>query len=162
MGYTTDFEGSVKVEPPLNESELDFLIKFNESRRMECEQGPYFVDRSGSHGQGHEGVIDYNSPPKGQPGLWCQWVPTSDGTAIQWDGGEKFYSSVEWMRYLIEHFLGSTPIAADQLPFLQGHVLNGEIEAQGEEPEDRWKLIVRNNVVTKEKLPQNKWYDDDG
>lgn len=34
-----------------------------------------------------------------------------DGTAIQWDGGEKFYASSEWMQYLIKHFFGFNAIA---------------------------------------------------
>ncbi len=28
------------------------------------------------------------------------------------------------------------------------HVLNGTIDAQGEDANDRWRLIVTNNVVT--------------
>ena len=40
-----------------------------------------------------------------QPGLWCQWVPSSDGTEIAWDEGEKFYNYEEWMQYLLDHFL---------------------------------------------------------
>ena len=146
MGYTTDFWGEVKIDPPLNDAEREFLNKFAGTRRMACEQGPYFVDRSGFAGQGNEGVTDYNRPPDGQPGLWCQWVPTEDGTAIEWNGVEKFYGAPEWMKYLIDHFL--KPDAAADLPFLQkNHVCNGVIEAQGEDPDDRWRLIVTDNVV---------------
>jgi len=29
----------------------------------------------------------------------------------------------------------------------KGYMLNGEIEAQGEDPEDRWRLVVINNKV---------------
>ena len=39
-----------------------------------------------------------NTPPFGQPGLWCQWVPTDDGHALVWNGHEKFYRSSGWMR----------------------------------------------------------------
>jgi hypothetical protein len=47
--------------------------------------------------QGHDlSIIDHNYPPENQPGLWCQWIPNEDGTAICWDGGEKFYNSIEW------------------------------------------------------------------
>jgi hypothetical protein len=61
----------------------------------------YFVDGSGPSGQGHDDDIrDYNQPPARQPGLWCNWEPTEDGTTIKWNGKEKFYDSKEWMTYL--------------------------------------------------------------
>ena len=154
MGYTTDFDGQIDVVPPLNEKELAFLDKFAKTRRMDCEQGPYYVDRGGFAGQDNNDpkIRDYNSPAEGQPSLWCQWVPSEEGDAIVWDEGEKFYESPEWMAYLIEHFLGKNPKAKSELPFLQGHVLNGVISAQGEEPSDMWLLHVEDNVVSVEEL----------
>lgn len=153
MGYTTEFQGSIKVEPPLNSQEINFLKKFSGTRRMNRANGPYYVDGTGFAGQGRDpDIIDFNVPPAGQPGLWCQWVPTEDGTAIEWDGGEKFYDAKDWMQYIIDHFIGSAPVAEAVFPFLQGHTCNGEIKAQGEEMDDRWKLIVQNNVVSSQLL----------
>lgn len=153
MGYTTDFDGQIDVVPPLNEAEIAFLNKFAGTRRMDCEQGPYYVDRSGFAGQDDDPKVrDHNHPPEGQPSLWCQWVPADEGDAIVWDGNEKFYESPEWMAYLIEHFIGKNPKAKSELPFLQGHVLNGTISAQGEEPSDMWLLHVKDNVVSVEEL----------
>ncbi|HEY1035564.1 MAG TPA: hypothetical protein VGE09_11345 [Pseudoxanthomonas sp.] len=154
MGYTTEFQGQINIEPPLSAEEITFLKKFNETRRMDRRNGPYHVDGTGDFGQGHDSdVRDYNRPPAGQPGLWCNWTPTDDGTAIEWDGGEKFYDSLEWMQYLIEHFLAPGAKAATELPFLQAnHVLNGTIKAQGEEMDDRWKLIVTDNAVSRADL----------
>src|SRR5436190_22386239 len=70
------------------------------------DEGGYFVGEGGLCGQvdcgptrdGRErdaltrslGILDYNTAPKGQPGLWCQWIPNEDGTAIEWNGTEKF------------------------------------------------------------------------
>lgn len=153
MGYTTYFTGQINVEPALNPQEIEFLKKFNETRRINRTKGPYFVDGSGSFGQGSDpDITNFNQPPEGQPSLWCQWTPTEDGTAIVWDEGEKFYESPEWMAYLIEHFLAPNPKALSELQFLQGHMLNGTISAQGEEPSDMWLLHVRNNVVSVEEL----------
>lgn len=153
MGYTTDFMGEIEIVPALNQEEIDFLTKFSETRRMDCEQGPYYVDRGGFAGQANDPKIrNYNRPPEGQPSLWCQWIPTDDGESLVWDQGEKFYESPEWMAYLIEHFLGQNPKAKNELPFLQGHVLNGTISAQGEDPDDKWLLHVRNNKVFTEDL----------
>lgn len=150
MGYTTQFQGRIEIVPPLNQAEIDFLTKFANTRRMDRRNGPYFVDGSGFMGQGEDAdVINHNVPPAGQPGLWCKWVPTEDGTSLVWDEREKFYHSVEWMKYLIHHFLEQGAIAAAELPFLQAnHRLNGSIMAQGEDMNDRWKLIVTDNVVT--------------
>jgi hypothetical protein len=47
MGYTTIFDGQISVEPPLNPEEIKYLNKFADTRRMACEQGPYYVDRGG-------------------------------------------------------------------------------------------------------------------
>lgn len=153
MGYTTEFSGQVKVDPPLNQDEINFLKKFAGTRRMARTKGPYYVDNEGFGGQDHENdIIDYNRPPAGQPGLWCQWIPTANGEAIKWDGGEKFYESEDWMEYLIEHFIGSHPKAKSKLPFLRPHTLNGTILAQGEDLHDRWELVVVNNKVTRRNL----------
>jgi len=100
----------VTVEPPLSAGQVKVLLAFaREDHRAETDV----------------------------PGIWCQWVPTADGTAIEWDGNEKFYESEEWMRYLIGTFLQPS-----------GHRVNGTIEAQGDDPHDMWQLVVRDNVVT--------------
>lgn len=82
-------------------------------------------------------VADYNSPPEGQPGLWCQWNPSDDGTEIIWDGSEKFYNYVEWIEYLITNFLK---------PW--GYKLNGIVEWQGEERSDTGVIQIVDNEVT--------------
>ena len=32
-----------------------------------------------------DALIDYNRSPHTQPGLWCHWIPTANGKAIEWD-----------------------------------------------------------------------------
>lgn len=157
MGYTTEFEGSITIDPPLNEEEISYLLKFSGTRRMDRSNGPYFVDGTGYMGEGHDpDVRDLNKPPAGQPSLWCDWEPTRDGTEIKWNGMEKFYNADKWMLYLIRHFLGGDPLAKRACPerfqSFGGHTLNGEIYCQGEDVEDRWILVVADNVVTKELL----------
>jgi hypothetical protein len=56
------------------------------------------------------------------------------------------------MEYLMDHFIGETPVAKTELPFLTGHICNGNIFAQGEDRDDRWKLVVKNNQVF---VPEN-------
>lgn len=159
MGYTTDFSGSFDLNKPLAAQHKAYLEKFAETRRMQRKQtlaakmpdpvrlavglpigkqGAYFVGANGHCGQDRdESVVDYNTSPDGQPGLWNQWVPNEDGTSIEWDGGEKFYNYVEWLEYIIEHFLQ---------PW--GYILNGEVEWFGEDRDDRGMIIVVNNDVT--------------
>jgi hypothetical protein len=69
--------------------------------------------------------------------LWCQWVPTDDGSELVWDGGEKFYNYVEWLDYLIDKILAP-----------RGYTLNGECQWFGEERDDVGVIIVKNNIVT--------------
>ena len=79
MGYTTEFDGSVSISPPLNAHKIAYLPKFAASRRMDRARGPYFVDGSGPFGQGHDDDIrDFN---------------------------KKFCNSEAWMSYLIDLFL---------------------------------------------------------
>lgn len=173
MGYTTEFEGKVTIDPPLNAKEVKYLTKFNETRRMDRENGPYFVGGTGPYGQGDDpDVRDHNSPPEGQPGLWCQWTPGDvveddmgepvSASSLEWDGGEKFYYATEWMRYLIDHFLSHEPLAKlnnKHFDFLQGHTVNGTIYAEGEDPGDNWKIVVKDNIVTE--VQGHVVYDDE-
>lgn len=160
MGYTTDFTGWIDVSPPLNEHEIGFLKDLADTRRMKRANGPLFVKGNGFAGQDHgpDEVYDGNAPHESQPGLWLQWKPSDDGQMIEWDQGEKFYYSAEWMKYLIVDLLSPSalayidihgPASGDERleKFTCNHVLNGEISAQGEDPDDRWKLIVRDNEV---------------
>ncbi len=108
MGYSTDFFGEFNVQPPFNNSEKKFINTFSKTRRTirnDQNQGKYYVsDGSDHNGQTTNNIIDHNNSPEGQPGLWCQWNINGKGN-ITWDGGEKFYSSSDWIVYLIEHFL---------------------------------------------------------
>lgn len=153
MGYTTDFDGEFEVSPTLLPKHKFYLTRFSETRRMKRDvekltkitnsnsnhakvglplgvEGEFFVDGSG------DSVIDGNKPPSNQPGLWCQWIPTEDGTVIKWDEGEKFYYYVEWIEYMIDNFFK---------PW--GYKLNGSISWNGEDSEDLGLIKVTNNVV---------------
>ena len=159
MGYTTDFSGSWTVTPPLTPDQVAYLRAFSNQRGSPREpalaermddprrlavglpigpEGAYFTGALGHAGQDSDPSIrEYNRPPAGQLGLWCQWAPTDDGTAIEWDGAEKFYAAAEWIEYLIEHFLA---------PW--GRVLEGTVEWQGEDHEDIGRIVIAANVVT--------------
>jgi hypothetical protein len=144
MGYSTDFTGSFQLDRPLDIKLFTFLNKFNDVRHMKRKagkefgvEGEFYVDGGTDGNTGENGVIDHNTPPSTQPGLWCQWCPTKDGTEIKWDGGEKFYAYIPWLEYIIKNFLKPNK-----------YKLNGEVTWQGEESSDFGKIIVKNNKVT--------------
>lgn len=158
MGYTTDFSGSFGLDRQLTKEHEAYLEQFAGSRRMRRDaskteqradlvreavglpvgdEGAYFVGESGYSGQDNgDDVLDHNKPPAGQPGLWCQWTPDEGGQVIGWNGGEKFYHYVEWLEYLLEHFL---------VPW--GYQVDGAVEWVGEDPNDRGRILVERSQV---------------
>ncbi len=70
-------------------------------------------------------------------GGYCQWVPTTDGTGIEWDNGEKFYDYVPWLKHIVEKFL---------VPW--GYILNGAVQWSGESVTDIGTIVVKNNAVS--------------
>jgi len=159
MGYTTDFSGAFVVSPTLKQKHINYLNQFNGTRRVKRDpaktilrddlfrevvglpvgvDGEFFVGESGFAGQDRgPDVVDNNSPPSTQPGLWCQWVPSDDGRRIEWDAGEKFYDYIEWLEYVIDRFMTTW-----------GYVLNGSVEWFGEDYDDRGRIDVKDNKVT--------------
>lgn len=157
MGYSTDFEGRIEITPPLNPAEIKYLTAFSKTRHMDRKQGEYFVDFENGYNTTEIGVYNCNQPPPGQPELWCNFVPTKDGTAIVWNECEKTYGAKEWIRYIINHFLKPSASASkSKLPYFTeftfNHICNGELIAQGERLLDRWLLIIKDNVVSTKKL----------
>lgn len=154
MGYTTDFSGQFNLNKQLSPKMQQFLKLFNETRRMKRNtdeafgvEGEFFVFGGGDFGQASEpNIINHNQPPSTQPSLWCQWTPTEDGMAIEWDEGEKFYSYTEWLVYLIHKILAPN-----------GYVLNGVVEYSGEETGDVGEIVVVDNRV----FVREKYQDSD-
>jgi hypothetical protein len=158
MGYTTEFTGHVAIDPPLNQHEVAYLNRFADSRRFARHSGPYQTDTDKYRGPD---TIDYNGEAPGQPGLWCNWVASDDGSQIEWNGAEKFYNADDWMRYLIDTFLSpNASLKAELSDRIEGryypdafarftfdHTVNGDINAAGEDAIDRWRLSVRDNAV---------------
>lgn len=147
MGYTTDFEGEFTIEPPLTPEQIAYLKQFGGTRRMKRdpdiaatiadpireavglpigEESEFFVGGAGWAGQDRDpSILDYNVEPRTQPGLWCKWEPSEDGSKLRWDGAEKFYHYTEWLEYIDEKFLK---------PW--GRKLSGAVSWQGEDDSD--------------------------
>jgi len=109
MGYTTEFHGRFALDHPLTAEQANELKAFAQKDR-------------------------HDEP--GTPDSWCSWIPSKDGAAIEWDGGEKFYFYVDWLEFLIDRFLK---------PW--GYVLSGRVEWEGEDARDQGVLHVKDNRV---------------
>lgn len=113
MGYSTDLFGRFDLDKELTPELEQELKDFAEER--------------------HGGNIDVHD---GFPGFWCQWIPTTDRKGIEWDGNEKFYNYIEWLKLIIDRFLKPN-----------GYTLNGTVIWQGEDSEDIGKITVVDNVI---------------
>jgi hypothetical protein len=147
MGYTTDFTGSFKIDRPVDDETAKLMKGIASTRRMKRNlegygvEGEFYWNDDGNYGQKRtDDIVDYNEPPKTQPGLWCQWLLQDDNQTIEWDGGEKFYRYTEWIQYLIESILKP-----------RGYSVSGDVEWMGEYGDDRGKIVIENNVVSKKK-----------
>jgi hypothetical protein len=143
MGYSTDFKGVLKLNKQLTEEDDAFIRALTDSRRMKLRvdskygvEGEFYVADDLGGWNNKDKVIDCNEPPSTQPGLWCHIVPTDDGEGLEWDGGEKTYSMENWIFYLINRYLAP-----------RGYVVNGVLDAFGEEAGDIWSIKVEDNVV---------------
>lgn len=159
MGYTTEFEGSCQFDTPLTQSQVAYIHAFSRTRRMKrdeslvsllsdplrnsvglpigCE-GEYYVGDEGLF-PGEKGIIDCNCPAATQPGLWCGWTVSVDGTTFEWDGCEKFYSYIEWLHYMIDNFFA---------PW--GKHMSGIITWEGEDERDTGTIRINSNHVNVE------------
>ena len=119
MGWNTDFYGRFTLDRPLSAEHKAILDEFADTEHHDA------LGKPGSDGK--------------PPHWYCQWVPTEDGSGIEWDGNEKFYYFEEWMEYLISHFIK---------PW--GYVLNGSVRWIGITFETEGVLSVLDNRLTAE------------
>lgn len=162
--YITKFSDTRRMKRDVKKLMEMYNGKFGHPTRPDNpygNDGEFFVGGGGHAGQHHDdSIIDYNTPPgqlgfgsgvefserwvenqdrvyKGlsQPSLWCQWTLT-DNETLEWDGGEKFYHYVEWLKYLINNFFEEWGIK-----------LNGVVFWEGEDSNDKGKIVVENNKV---------------
>ena len=163
LGHTMRMKRDIKVLWDLYKGEHGNPFPTEKTPiRIYGHEGEFFAREDGNYGQTEDkSILDYNTPPgqmlsqglenfnkvwnvnqariqglNCQPGLWCQWEVSENGEILQWDGGEKFYNYIEWLKYLIDRFFK---------PW--GVKLNGEIEWKGEDTDDIGKIVVKDNMV---------------
>ncbi len=153
MGYTTDFSGQFILDKPLDDETFKLLNGLANTRRMKRKvdpkygiDGEFYIEGNGFMGQDREeNIVDFNQPPRTQPSLWCQWIPNEDDKyIIEWNGGEKFYNYIEWIKYIIEKILKP-----------KGYTLNGDVCWSGESAEDIGLIRIMNNTVVSFELEES-------
>ena len=77
MGYNTKFEGEFRLDRPLDDDTY---------YELEGLDGPFYESER-------------------MPSQWCQWKVGADWQSIVWDGGEKFYGYIGWIRHINDKFL---------------------------------------------------------
>jgi hypothetical protein len=77
MGYNTKFEGEFRLDRPLADDTY---------YELEGLDGPFYERER-------------------LPSQWCQWKVGDDWQSIVWDGGEKFYGYIGWIRHINDKFL---------------------------------------------------------
>ncbi len=111
MGYSTDFSGQFDIDRPVDKKTADVLRAIKEIRRDPKNR-----------------IFD------AMPDTWCQWELSEENDALMWDGGEKFYAYVEWIKFIVTFILEP-----------QGYKVNGEVQWQGEENEDMGIIRIEDN-----------------
>ena len=161
MGYTTEFKGKFKLkfkDETKRKKVTELVNGLANTRRMQRDmrklenftekeikdfgdEGEFYFPTENSKyynfaGQNRKdpSILNYNKPPKNQPGLWLQWVIT--GNILEWNGGEKFYYYTEWLNYLIKKIFEPNNVE-----------ISGTITYQGEEYEDVGKIEIVNGKV---------------
>ncbi|QNN52384.1 hypothetical protein [Nocardioides mesophilus] len=162
MGYTTDFIGHLDIRPALNAAEIGYLTAFTTSRRWRRPSGPYAVPpRPEEDEPAPELGHDFHVPADGQPGLWCDWQVCWDGCCLAYAGSERFSGVVEWLRYLLDHFLRPGAVVADgsvpgRVPafdaFTFDHVLDGLVVGSRRDNKQLFGIEVVDNHVTEQVL----------
>lgn len=164
MGYNTAFTGELNIEPPLNADEISYLNAFADSRRYQrLDHGPLAVIPPDMWPYSST----YNQPAVGQPSMYCNFTANHDGTQLVCCEYESTYEDDKWIAFLVrrllspdarayidEHITDDSRLAS----FTANHVINGEFTAFGDDDDDIWRIVVKDNIVERwdiEFLPVN-------
>lgn len=124
------YVGTEETNPNCGQEHTEDVLDFNEAAgAVKMNDGEAWADFF----QRQQAAIKAGSC---QPGLWCQWIITENGTQLEWDGGEKFYEYEAWLQWMIDHFFNRW-----------GVKLNGKIDWRGDNFDDMGSIIVKDSKV---------------
>jgi hypothetical protein len=111
MGYDTKFSGALKLSRALTLPEAAFILEANKNP---------------------DTIPTGDRPARS----YMQWVPSETLDHIVYDGNEKFYDYVDWMKWLVNYLKGI------------GITADGEIDWSGDQAGDTGTIVVANSEVT--------------
>ena len=126
-----DFNGCIRVSPPLNQAEADFIHDLALSGR---------TLRGTPLGRGDREV----------PYARSAWRPCGGRCCLAWDGRQEAELMVPTLTFLVSHVLGAGAKAAGHRRFRDftcDHVLSGVVAGRAYgEPLGRWVMVVDDRV----------------
>lgn len=176
----------IKLEPPLTAAQSAYIRAFSKIRHVKRnadaeekhrdpvrkkaglpvgKEGAYVVHDQESYGL----IEDYNTPPDGQPDLYCQWFPEGRQTLV-WkghpDAPEDIYQAGDWLSWIATNILDTWGVKANGMMAWQDREGLGVVVVKDNdvrEPEvsrtyvDPWS----NEIVVIEEVEASEDDDDD-
>lgn len=122
MGYDVYYNGEVDVAPPLTENDAVIMRAFVNREQTEETRAIFAAIAVSAEPDlpGHEGLLEVSE----------------DRSCILPEEGESRHGVRMWLRLLLAHFL---------VP--RGYVLNGEVRWEGQDPDDRGCIFIKDNQI---------------
>lgn len=158
MGYDIIYEGTIRIEPTLDESTALLIQGLAETRRVVYNipllvedgygtkeslgvEGEFFVlgDTQSYEQEWSPYVINPHVPPSTQPDLYSIWDVSKDKRTLIWNRQERSYSGHEWLVYIVKRILEP-----------KGYNANGVVNWLCER-EGKFHTIIENNRVLKKR-----------
>lgn len=176
MGYETLLRGSFTITSSLQPAHLAYLETFCKQRHPKRdaaltatlpdplreavglpvgEDGAYFVNGQDEEEQWPRrkgSILNFYGPSLEVPALFCAWQPSQDGTTLvpAKPGWARVEEPVEWLGYLIAHFLQ---------PW--SYQLTGQGEWFGDDREDTGRIAIDGNSLTREQYTRQATFGVD-
>lgn len=111
----------------------------------------------GGAGQGGVDAFSSLAPRDGSPYPHLDWVPCQQGCCLRWTGREKSRMALQWLEYLIDHFLRPGAHAQgtgrpEFAHFTFDHVVSGTLAGEHEETGELSLIVASDNVLHTETL----------
>jgi hypothetical protein len=129
MGYSTEFRGELKIK----NATLPMVKKLKTFLGQDIREHKEWINRT---------VPCEWSNNKQRELTYIDFELTEEMDGIRWDGAEKFYDAVEKVNFITANMKKDFP----------DFEFEGELLAQGEEFDDRWKLVMKNGIAYQQQI----------
>jgi hypothetical protein len=121
VGYDVDYEGVIRLDPPLSRREQKALNRFADTR--------------------HHAADDVNELIPELPGYWCTWTATKRGHLQPPAYPDRSGMLAEWLVWLRDHLIGAA--VHSQLDGIGAErVVQGTVLGEGRAPGDQFRIVA--------------------